>query len=82
MSPSPLSSHTTWCHHPLQYYSYLYTYWMPAEIREIVDLFMNCEDIAMNFLVSHISRKAMVKVSTEYTTHNYVESTLTTIKFP
>ena len=36
---------------------------MPAEIREMVDLLMNCEDIAMNFLVSHISGKAQVKVS-------------------
>ena len=46
----------------LQYYSYLYSYWMPAGIREIVDQLMNCEDIAMNFLVTHISGKAPVKV--------------------
>ena len=35
---------------------------MPAGIREIVDQLMNCEDLAMNFLVSHISGKAPVKV--------------------
>ena len=35
---------------------------MPAGIREIVDQLMNCEDIAMNFLVTHITGKALVKV--------------------
>ena len=29
----------------------------------MVDQYMNCEDIAMNFLVSHITRKPPVKVS-------------------
>lgn len=28
----------------------------------MVDKFMNCEDIAMNFLVSHITRKPPLKV--------------------
>ncbi|XP_049801082.1 exostosin-3-like isoform X1 [Schistocerca nitens] len=45
-----------------KYYSYLYTYWLPQAIRDKVDEYMNCEDIAMNFLVSHITRKPPVKV--------------------
>lgn len=36
---------------------------MPAEIRLWVDEYMNCEDIAMNFLVSNATGKAPVKVT-------------------
>uniref|UniRef100_A0A0K2TLB0 glucuronosyl-galactosyl-proteoglycan 4-alpha-N-acetylglucosaminyltransferase n=1 Tax=Lepeophtheirus salmonis TaxID=72036 RepID=A0A0K2TLB0_LEPSM len=50
-----------------KYYSYLYTYEMPQEIREKVDEFMNCEDLAMNFLVSHVTRKPPVKVTSRWT---------------
>lgn len=35
---------------------------MPQQIRDKVDEYMNCEDIAMNFLVSHVTRKPPVKV--------------------
>lgn len=45
-----------------KYYLYLYTYWLPQAIRDMVDEYMNCEDIAMNFLVSHVTRKPPVKV--------------------
>ena len=47
----------------LQYYAYLYSYVMPMAIRDMVDEYINCEDIAMNFLVSHITRKPPIKVS-------------------
>lgn len=40
---------------------------MPSAIRKIVDEEMNCEDIAMNFLVSHITRKAPIKVGAFFT---------------
>ncbi|XP_052763160.1 exostosin-like 3 isoform X2 [Mya arenaria] len=50
-----------------KYYSYLYSYTMAATIREKVDEYMNCEDIAMNFLVSHITRKPPVKVTSRWT---------------
>lgn len=50
------------CLFSLQYYSYLYTHWMSQVIRDRVDEYMNCEDIAMNFLVSHITRKPPIKV--------------------
>ncbi|XP_063634524.1 exostosin-3 [Cydia splendana] len=48
---------------------YLWAYWraLPAAIRDYVDEFMNCEDIAMNFLVAHITRKPPVKVTSRWT---------------
>lgn len=46
-----------------KYYLYMYTYYLPQAIRDMVDEYMNCEDIAMNFLVSHITRQPPVKVS-------------------
>lgn len=46
-----------------KHYTYLYTHWLPQAIRDKVDEYMNCEDIAMNFLISHITRKPPVKVS-------------------
>jgi glucuronyl/N-acetylglucosaminyl transferase EXT2 len=36
---------------------------MPGNIKEWVDEHMNCEDIAMNFLVSNVTSKAPIKVS-------------------
>lgn len=38
---------------------------MPQAIRDMVDEYINCEDIAMNFLVSHITRKPPIKVREE-----------------
>lgn len=35
---------------------------MPQAIRDVVDTSMNGEDLAMNFLISHISRKPPMKV--------------------
>ncbi|XP_049955554.1 exostosin-2 [Schistocerca serialis cubense] len=48
-------------HH--KYWSYLYTTAMPGHIKEWVDEHMNCEDIAMNFLVANITSKAPIKVT-------------------
>lgn len=48
--------------YPFQYYAYLYSYVMPQAIRDMVDEYINCEDIAMNFLVSHLTRKPPIKV--------------------
>ncbi|KAF2354134.1 Exostosin C-terminal [Trinorchestia longiramus] len=48
-------------------YSFLYSQVMPQAIRDKVDEFMNCEDIAMNFLVSHMTRKPPVKVTSRWT---------------
>lgn len=48
-------------HH--KYWSYLYTTSMPGNIKEWVDEHMNCEDIAMNFLVANVTSKAPIKVT-------------------
>ncbi|KAF5277438.1 hypothetical protein FQA39_LY06251 [Lamprigera yunnana] len=48
-------------HH--KYWSYLYTTAMPAEVRDWVDEHMNCEDIAMNFLVANVTNKPPIKVA-------------------
>ncbi|CAG5101669.1 Similar to botv: Exostosin-3 (Drosophila melanogaster) [Cotesia congregata] len=50
-----------------KHYMYLYTNWLPQAIRDKVDEYMNCEDIAMNFLVSHLTRKPPVKVTSRWT---------------
>ena len=50
-----------------KYYAYMYTYAMPQVIRDMVDEFTNCEDIAMNFLVSHMTRKPPIKVTSRWT---------------
>jgi len=44
---------------------YLYSQWMPEAVRTMVDRYTNCEDIAMNFLVAHITRKPPLKVGDE-----------------
>ena len=46
-----------------QYFSNLYTYSMPGNIKSWVDDHMNCEDIAMNFLMANITGKAPIKVT-------------------
>lgn len=46
-----------------QYYNYLFTFEMPPVIKKWVDDHMNCEDIAMNFLISNVTGKAPMKVT-------------------
>ncbi|XP_023287673.1 exostosin-3 isoform X2 [Orussus abietinus] len=50
-----------------KHYTYLYSHWLPQAIRDKVDEYMNCEDIAMNFLISHLTRKPPVKVTSRWT---------------
>jgi alpha-1,4-N-acetylglucosaminyltransferase EXTL3 len=50
-------------------YMYLYSYLMPKEVRNRVDQIMDCEDIAMNFLAAHLSRKPPMKVPTNSNFH-------------
>ena len=50
-----------------QYYAYLYSYVQPQAIRDLVDEYLNCEDLAMNFLVSHVTRKPPIKVTSRWT---------------
>jgi glucuronyl/N-acetylglucosaminyl transferase EXT2 len=48
-------------HH--KFYSHAYTYMLPAAIRNWVDDHMNCEDIAMNFLISNYTHQGPIKVT-------------------
>ncbi|KAL4002697.1 Glycosyl transferase 64 domain family protein [Acanthocheilonema viteae] len=48
-------------------YLYAYTYGMPQVIKEKVDEFMNCEDLAMNFLVAHLTREPPIKTTSKWT---------------
>nr|CAG4641480.1 EOG090X01LY [Eurycercus lamellatus] len=44
-------------------YNYYYSGAMPGDIKNWVDEHMNCEDIAMNFLVANLTGKAPIKVA-------------------
>ena len=44
--------------------TFFYFQWMPQAIRDKVDEFMNCEDLAMNFLISHMTHQPPIKGST------------------
>jgi len=46
-----------------KYWNYRYTHTLPGNVKAWVDDNMNCEDIAMNFLVSNITGKAPIKVA-------------------
>ncbi|CAI2723675.1 unnamed protein product [Schistosoma spindalis] len=46
-----------------KYYTFAYTWEMSPDIRNMVDNYFNCEDIAMNFLIAHITRKPPIKVT-------------------
>jgi len=61
----------------LQYYMFVYSYVMPQAIRDKVDEYLNCEDLAMNFLVSHITRKPPIKV--QQISPHFASTTATTI---
>ncbi|KAG8125975.1 hypothetical protein E2320_021102, partial [Naja naja] len=52
-----------WTNEVSMYFNYLYTYKMPGDIKNWVDAHMNCEDIAMNFLVANVTGKAVIKVT-------------------
>lgn len=46
----------------VQYWHHAFTHEMPATIRNIVDDTMNCEDIAINFLVAATTGQPPIKV--------------------
>lgn len=46
-----------------RYYNYVYSNWLPLLLLKTVQQSSNCEDILMNFLVSHVTRKAPIKVT-------------------
>lgn len=46
-----------------QYYNYLYTNWLSYLLLKTVQQSSNCEDILMNLMVSHVTRKPPIKVT-------------------
>ncbi|XP_076083727.1 exostosin-1b-like [Mytilus galloprovincialis] len=46
-----------------RYYNYLYTNSLSTVFTQIVDQSQNCEDILMNFLVSHVTKQPPIKVT-------------------
>ncbi|XP_062841331.1 exostosin-1a isoform X2 [Trichomycterus rosablanca] len=46
-----------------RYYHYLYTHYLPASLKSLVDQLSNCEDILMNFLVSAVTKMPPIKVT-------------------
>ncbi|XP_029650148.1 exostosin-like 3 [Octopus sinensis] len=46
-----------------KHYTYLYTYMMHRAIYNYVEKNFNCEDIGINFLVAHVIRKPLFKVT-------------------
>ena len=50
-----------------KYYSYIYFQNMPEAIRDKVDEFMNCEDLAMNFLIADLTRQPPIKTTSRFT---------------
>ena len=48
-------------------YFYAYTYNLPKVIHQKIDEIMNCEDIAMNFLVAHLTREPPIKTTSKWT---------------
>lgn len=46
-----------------RYYHYLYTHYLPASLKNMVDQLANCEDILMNFLVSAVTKLPPIKVT-------------------
>lgn len=48
-----------------RYYHYYYHYLLDNRIRAKIDEFMNCEDIAFNFMISDLTRKPPIKVTSK-----------------
>lgn len=46
-----------------RYYNILYTDWLSPLLHKTVEQSQNCEDILMNFLVSHVTRRPPIKVT-------------------
>ena len=50
-------------HTILRYYAYLFTHWLSSDVRALIDQWDNCEDILMNFLVSHMTKFPPIKLT-------------------
>ncbi|CAF1270031.1 unnamed protein product [Rotaria sordida] len=54
-----------------RWYLDFYTNIMSKQIRQYVELHMNCEDIAMNFLISYLSKQTPIKIGHRETFYCY-----------
>ena len=50
-----------WLH--FRYYGYMYGHWLPNELLNVVSRLHICEDILLNFLVTHVVRHPPIKLS-------------------
>ena len=48
-----------------RFYHYYYHHLLDKRIREKIDEYMNCEDVAFNFMISDLTRKPPLKVTTK-----------------
>lgn len=46
-----------------RYYNVLYTEWLSPLLHKTVEQSQNCEDILMNFLITHVTRRPPIKVT-------------------
>ncbi|KAK6617779.1 hypothetical protein RUM43_014007 [Polyplax serrata] len=46
-----------------RYYNYLYTHWLSPLLHKTVEQSQNCEDILMNLLVGHVTRRPNIKLT-------------------
>lgn len=46
-----------------RYYSYLYYNYLHQSAHALIDQYQNCEDILMNYLVSHVTKYPPIKVT-------------------
>ena len=45
-----------------RYYNHYYTHNLPTSIHELISASKECEDIVLNFIVSHVTRQPAIKV--------------------
>ncbi|XP_044741369.1 exostosin-1 [Chrysoperla carnea] len=62
-----------------RYYNVLYTHWLNPLLHKTVEQSQNCEDILMNFLVSHVTRRPPIKVTQR---KQYKEQQLSGVRSP
>jgi glucuronyl/N-acetylglucosaminyl transferase EXT1 len=46
-----------------RYYGYLYFNWLGSEAKQLIDQSQNCEDILLNFLISHVTKLPPIKLT-------------------
>jgi len=45
------------------YYVFLYSHWLPQPLHDVISQLDNCNDILVNFLVSHVTRRPPITVA-------------------